>query len=137
MITIILAALLSTSPTLAKEPILPKDVKWTLHVVKGEDIKNMQKHEIGSHAKEIKLEGTDWTCTTMADPEGNPAKMAIVCKLGTHFMVLPMICYPGVAELSTLTLGTKEHIYSVQLLCSVPKPEKKKAEKAKKDDKKD
>lgn len=127
---------LLTPPSFAKEPALPKDVKWTLHVVKGEDVKNLQKFEIGKEAKEIKLEGTDWTCTTMADPQGNAAKMAVVCKLGTHFMVLPMICYPGVVELSTLTLGTREHIYSVQLLCDAPKPEKKKAEKAKKEEKK-
>jgi hypothetical protein len=46
--------------------------------------------------------------------------------------VLPTACLPGFAELSTLTLGTKQDIYFVQLLCSVPKGEKeKKADKKK------
>lgn len=133
MLALLLPALALAAPSPAKEPKLPLDVKWTLHVVKGEDIKGMQKYELGAEPKEIKLAGTDWTCTTMADPAGDKAKMAVVCKLGTHFMVLPTVCLPGFAELSTLTLGTKQDIYSVQLLCSVPKAEKEKKADKKKD----
>ncbi|MGZ3656676.1 MAG: hypothetical protein ACXVCI_01675 [Bdellovibrionota bacterium] len=109
-------ALLAILPCLAAHAE-EKPPKWSLVVSQNGDQKTQKTYELAYSRQIVSMEGNNWTCATVPDPNGDKFKMGIVCTFEKQSVSMPVICHEKMPKVSTLTVGTEKFFTALALLC--------------------